>query len=40
LLPKLRIAMKEKRFKAVSSVQQTVMREQKVIQEEEFSQAS
>jgi hypothetical protein len=39
LFPKLKTAMKGTRFKAVSSIQQTVMRELKVIQEEAFFQA-
>jgi hypothetical protein len=39
LFSKLKIAMTGMRFKAVSSVQQTVMRELKVIQEEAFSRA-
>jgi hypothetical protein len=39
LLPKLKIVMKGTRFKTVSSIQQTVTRELKVIREEAFSQA-
>jgi hypothetical protein len=39
LLPKLKIAMKGTRFKAVSSIQQTVMTELKAIWEEAFSRA-
>jgi hypothetical protein len=39
LFPKLKIAMKGMRFKAVSSIQQTVMRELKAIREEVFSRA-
>jgi hypothetical protein len=37
--PKLKIAMKGMRFKAVSLIQQTVTRELKTIWEEAFSQA-
>jgi hypothetical protein len=37
LFPKLKIAMKGTRFEAVSSIQQTVMREVKAIREEAFS---
>jgi transposase len=37
LFSKLKIAMKRKRFKAVSSIQQTVMRKLKAIREEAFS---
>jgi hypothetical protein len=36
---KLKIGMKDMRFEAVSSIQQTVTRELKTIREEEFSQA-
>jgi hypothetical protein len=39
LLPKLKIALKGTRFEAVSSIQQTVTRELKVIREEPFSRA-
>jgi histone-lysine N-methyltransferase SETMAR len=39
LFPKLKFAMKGTRFEAVSSIQQTVTRELKVIQEEAFSRA-
>jgi hypothetical protein len=39
LFPKLKIVMKGMRFKAVSLIQQTVMRELKAIQEEVFSRA-
>jgi hypothetical protein len=39
LFPELKIAMKGASFEAVSSIQQTVMRELKVIREEVFSRA-
>jgi transposase len=39
LLCKLKIAVKRARFEAVSSIQQTVMRELKAIREEAFSRA-
>jgi hypothetical protein len=39
LFPKLKIAMKGTRFKAVSSFQQTLTRELKAIREEAFSRA-
>jgi hypothetical protein len=39
VLSKLKTAMKGMRFEAVSSIQQTVMRELKAIREEVFSQA-
>jgi hypothetical protein len=39
LLPKLKTAIKDTRFKAVSSIQQTMTRELKAIWEEAFSRA-
>jgi hypothetical protein len=39
LFPKLKIATEGMRFKAVSSIQETVMRELKMIWEEAFSRA-
>jgi hypothetical protein len=39
LFPKLKIAMKGTRFEAVSSIQQTVMRELKAIRDESFPRA-